>query len=828
MTGERIAKIPNESRVGRALLILAIGVWIAAPLMLLFWPFLNSAEPFGKETQDLLAERCVQASFVVSCFFLSASVIFADLLSSNRIGRLTAFLANVVLIHFAIANWCWYHPNLYGNDQRTSFLYFWMITSFLTGLFVWWRIRRAEMDDSANDVPKSQFSIGAIFAWLTLAGMLISLFTQSDSLPIIPNWTFVTDSTLDQAVCMITLPLLAWPLTCWLIRTRHCFLVSAGVWVILFAACWIVFCLIGLKDTEYDPRDAWFTKIATFAASVVLYLAWTGVASFGIRSNSYWQETRQPRWPLIRRISLATFSIVATGLWIFLGAWLLCNFVTFDSNRSLSHFDSSPVIMQALEESYGAEAIERVRAKHDPQSLAEWINGLGRDRVPKENDFQYQFASLTKFLYLDREEAKGRFRKMMGFTDDEVASLTDHSVEGWLQANRSDPEIAAAIFFEDEQSDSDRISSFEFRMRAEYAPWDEESLPLAAKFSSEKQLVFKRLRQIISEFDESFVPEPDDGYSSSISEVTDFAIGMILVDAKYALSKNDLPGAFQNLESLAELVGNMRFDNTRWAYSKLRTQARVMDMLLHISETRDLDEVNLATIRKIVKEVNLDRQSLKQEDANRFVSSMLQHRSSMVSSVLDTNYLLLGQKPISGLISIAPQVINWNEYIIASKEKFDRFQQWRNEADDDSRISELYEIATAERKLEWQFHELAMGLFDFPASRTKRIAETVADFSHQDLRLHVLFAMRAKLRRVALELLLFKAEHGAFPDSLKDLNCNANDPFSNDLLRYRKTENRFDLYSVGPNGIDDGGVEEQLDVLFYWPEATMEEYLERN
>ena len=824
MTGERIVKNLNESQVGRLLRILAIGVWIATPLVLLFWPFLSAAEPFGKETQDLLARRCVQASFVVSCFFLSASVIFADLLSSNRMGRLTAFLASAVLIHFAIANWCWYQPNLYANDQPTSFLYIWMITSFLMGLFVWWRIRRAEIDDSANGGPMSQFSIGAILTWLTLTGMLISLFTQSDSLPVIPDWTAITDS-LDQTICLVALPLLAWPLTCWLIRTRHFFLVGAGVWVILFAACWIVYCLIGLNETDYYRGDAWFTKIATFTVSVVLYLAWMGIASFGIRSSSFRRNPRQPRWLLMRRISLATFSIVSTGLWIFLGVWLISNFVTFDGNRSLSHFDSSPVIMRALEKDYGAEAIERVRAKHNPQSLAEWINGLGRDRVPKESNYQYQIASLTKFPFLDREEAEGRYRKLMGFTDNEIASLADHTIESWLQANRSDSEIAATIIFDDEQSDPNRISPFDFRMQIRYAPWDNESMPLAAKFCSEKQAVFRRLRQIISEFDEYFEPITEDGYLS-ITDVTDFSTEMILADARYALSKNDLSGAFENLDSLAELAGNMTYDDTL-GYKKPRIQARVMDVLLHVLETRDLDEVNLAAIRDLAKKVNLGNKSLKQKDANRFARLMLQHRTNMGVSVLDRNFLLLwGQRPTANLISIAPQAINWNEYIVACKEKFDQFQKWKSEADDDSRMSELFEIATVERKTEWQFHEHAMNLFDFPASRSKRIAETLTDVSQQDLRLHVLFALRAKLRRVALELLLFRAEYGEFPDSLKDLDCNATDPFSNDLLRYRKTENRFDLYSVGSNGIDDGGIDGQLDWLFCWPEANMKEYIE--
>lgn len=63
--------------------------------------------------------------------------------------------------------------------------------------------------------------------------------------------------------------------------------------------------------------------------------------------------------------------------------------------------------------------------------------------------------------------------------------------------------------------------------------------------------------------------------------------------------------------------------------------------------------------------------------------------------------------------------------------------------------------------------------------------------------------------RCALET--YRAKHGSYPASLSDLSPGTltklpDDPFSPGApLRYRKTEKGFVLYSVGPDGIDDGG-----------------------
>jgi hypothetical protein len=64
--------------------------------------------------------------------------------------------------------------------------------------------------------------------------------------------------------------------------------------------------------------------------------------------------------------------------------------------------------------------------------------------------------------------------------------------------------------------------------------------------------------------------------------------------------------------------------------------------------------------------------------------------------------------------------------------------------------------------------------------------------------------MRNDLARVALRLTLHKIEHGEYPATLEwEL---LRDFFADAPLRYERRPNGFTLYSVGPNGEDDGGV----------------------
>jgi hypothetical protein len=66
------------------------------------------------------------------------------------------------------------------------------------------------------------------------------------------------------------------------------------------------------------------------------------------------------------------------------------------------------------------------------------------------------------------------------------------------------------------------------------------------------------------------------------------------------------------------------------------------------------------------------------------------------------------------------------------------------------------------------------------------------------------------LTAVAFALAGFRSDHGAYPNCLDQLRCQyiadvPLDAFSNDDLHYQREGDGYLLYSVGPNGVDDGG-----------------------
>ena len=62
----------------------------------------------------------------------------------------------------------------------------------------------------------------------------------------------------------------------------------------------------------------------------------------------------------------------------------------------------------------------------------------------------------------------------------------------------------------------------------------------------------------------------------------------------------------------------------------------------------------------------------------------------------------------------------------------------------------------------------------------------------------------------ALALRAYKLEHNVYPTKLQELVPNylkqvPADPFGGEALRYKRAGNSYVLWSIGPDGIDDGG-----------------------
>lgn len=85
------------------------------------------------------------------------------------------------------------------------------------------------------------------------------------------------------------------------------------------------------------------------------------------------------------------------------------------------------------------------------------------------------------------------------------------------------------------------------------------------------------------------------------------------------------------------------------------------------------------------------------------------------------------------------------------------------------------------------------------------------------------------LMQIFSALKQYSLEHHAWPDSLQTLSLQGvqmTDPVYNRPYVYRKTDTGFRLYSLGPNSIDDNGVNDpqtKKDDIVFWPRMMMEE-----
>lgn len=79
-------------------------------------------------------------------------------------------------------------------------------------------------------------------------------------------------------------------------------------------------------------------------------------------------------------------------------------------------------------------------------------------------------------------------------------------------------------------------------------------------------------------------------------------------------------------------------------------------------------------------------------------------------------------------------------------------------------------------------------------------------FSH--VTRYVYLQARLRLLYTVLRLEEFRKARGRYPTSLRELGDSPHfvDPFSGRMFVYRPQGNRYALYSVGPNGVDDGGM----------------------
>lgn len=161
--------------------------------------------------------------------------------------------------------------------------------------------------------------------------------------------------------------------------------------------------------------------------------------------------------------------------------------------------------------------------------------------------------------------------------------------------------------------------------------------------------------------------------------------------------------------------------------------------------------------------------------------------------------------------------IDWNEVLLAANKRFDEIRKaaatrpWPARRDAIAAIDlEAQEFFDPDVK---STTSRFLG-YALPATRSKQVANHVSAaltsnvataFEAEDQN-----RVRAELTRVGIALAIHLAERGSYPEAMSELVPSVLpkvpvDPLHGLPLGYRRTEDGYLLYAVGPNGIDDGG-----------------------
>ncbi len=173
----------------------------------------------------------------------------------------------------------------------------------------------------------------------------------------------------------------------------------------------------------------------------------------------------------------------------------------------------------------------------------------------------------------------------------------------------------------------------------------------------------------------------------------------------------------------------------------------------------------------------------------------------------------LGQAARAGLV-------DWDEVLRAGNAWFDRMVEacQRRQA-----VERQTAVAVCERDLRDRpanIRDVITEALKSPRDRASRlrvsqemaaaIVSEVAPGLKNVLRCDETAAIRLKLTEVSLALSAYRTEHGQYPDELRALAPDylerlPEDPYDGGGFRYRRRDGGYVLYSVGPNGRDDGG-----------------------
>lgn len=233
-----------------------------------------------------------------------------------------------------------------------------------------------------------------------------------------------------------------------------------------------------------------------------------------------------------------------------------------------------------------------------------------------------------------------------------------------------------------------------------------------------------------------------------------------------------------------------QFDESRFQYKPLQYQDTVIPNFLRrcylLAKAHPDDRILLAGIAKALDEVPVPVTA-----ASLVKGTFPKYRKEYDTALADPELYLtmnvsdysFGFDPLQSLkmkLAVRQTVGAWRK----------AFEGMAGDPNDVRRIGSTLTTAEIDLNSTWPADEMLVSRLTEPQNLMRGIPEAL---------------LEPRLLSAATRILIYRAEHGAFPNRIDEVKGMAADPYAIRPLRYRRTEKGFVVYSVGFDRTDGGG-----------------------
>ena len=469
------------------------------------------------------------------------------------------------------------------------------------------------------------------------------------------------------------------------------------------------------------------------------------------------------------------------------------------------------------------------------EDLLELKNRLSGASVPPDQNAIYQIAGLSNLEFLDGKGDGQEYRLALGFSRKQIENLPDTQLILWLNQQRPDfvdndvsPE--KQWVWDSTLKNENQIRDFlqnatnrEIAYLMHYANWNAAELPIATQYCKEMQSVFQAIRLATRC---QFAFSPVSLHADNTDEFVRFAHEMLVIDSHYQVGIGNLDRVIENCESLFRFSELLSKEAPIVARSPIPVLSRMRGdalsvaqrALTHKSCTRSQAERIRGLLNQEIDYAQLSERSniLNFAYWNCEAGNRLRNGSSS-DFVLNFHFYGMVEFPFLRTYFHQPQMIDWGEFTqvgievlenhadflrstnfgLSDVKALDVYVEKLNSPLDedtptDSAIAFALGPKTKGRQLGlWAGRSCSAGLLD-------------AEFS---------YVLRNRIRRAKIAILVEKKMRGRLPGDLSQFLSEDSDglfldPYSGKELIYgedKASDVGFTIYSVGRNGVDDGG-----------------------